>query len=353
MLDLDAPGRFPEVDMHGTLAQMDEFPQQCAEGWRIAQDIRLPNGYGEVDQVVVCGLGGSGIGGELLRTLLLPECRVPVIVHRDYGVPAFVNKRTLVLVCSHSGTTEEVLSAFGAAQRAGAAIACVTSGGTLEQRAKETGIPVFRYVFGGWPRAALGYSLMGQLGLVQAAGLLADQSAAVAEAVQVMTDWQAELTAHVPVERNVAKQMARSLYGRIAVVYGAEHLGEVARRWKGQINENSKSAAVSDLLPEANHNSVVGYELPAEQQRWLHYVLLDSSSYHPRVAPRIELTRELLEKGGIPCSVVKARGKSRLAQMLGVAHFVDYVSYFLAMLYETDPWSIASIQLVKEYMSKL
>jgi glucose/mannose-6-phosphate isomerase len=353
MLDLDSPERFKGLDPKGMLAQMDDFPQQCARGWTIGQGVRVPDSYRTVGCIVVCGLGGSGIGGDLLRTLLLPECRLPVIVHRDYNVPEFVNESSLCIVCSHSGNTEEALSAFHAARERGARVACVTSGGALASLAQEHGTPLYRYQFEAQPRAALGYSLMGQLSIVQAARHVSDKSDDVAEAVRIMLEWQAEISAEVPLQRNAAKQMAQSLYQRIPVIYGAEHLSEVARRWKGQINENSKSSAIWDVLPEANHNSVVGYEYPKQQPSWLHFVLLGSDLYHPRVAPRIRLTRDLLAGTHVPCTIVEARGESRLAQMLAVAHFADYASYYLAMLYGTDPWSIAKIERVKEYMASL
>jgi glucose/mannose-6-phosphate isomerase len=347
MRDLDAWGRFAVLDPKGMLSCIRDLPCQCEDGWTKVHQLALPENYGNVDEVVILGMGGSAIGGDLLRALLLPECPVPIVVHRDYGLPAHVSDRSLVIACSYSGNTEETLLGFGLAVERGAQVVSVTTGGELAQRSTELGLPLCRYEYEAQPRAALGYSLMIPLGILEIVGLIGDQSEDVAEAVAVMRAWQQEISETIPAAQNAAKTLAAELYGHLPVIYGAEHLSEVARRWKGQFNENSKSWGVFDILPELNHNTVAGYALPKELAELAVVILLTSTLYHPRLRLRFDITRGLLEQHGFAWKTIEARGQSALAQALSIIHFGDYVSYYLAMLNHVDPWSIGNIDLVK------
>jgi len=352
MPDLDAPQEFAACDPRGMLAFVAGLPQQCTEAWDRVQGFKLPDEYRRVRQVVVLGLGGSAIGADLLRGLLAEECPVPVMVHRDYGLPAFVDAHTLVIASSYSGNTEETLSGFDEARRRGSRLLAVTTGGTLAQRARAWDIPLYLFHYETQPRAALGYSLLSLLGIVQHLGLVGVKSNDVAEAISVMKQWQEEIQPAVPTSANLAKSLARELYERLPVVYAAEHLSEVARRWKGQCNENSKSWAVYDVAPELMHNTVAGYPYPPGLRDSLFVVVLQAPSNHPRVQLRFKLVCELLQRDGFRYRVIEARGQSRLAQMLSAVHLGDYVSYYLAMLYDADPWTIANIDLLKERLSK-
>ena len=351
MRDLDAPERFAALDPTGMLSCIQDLPAQCEHGYALVHELALREAVADVDQVVILGMGGSAIGGDLLRALLLPECQVPIIVHRDYGLPAYVGARSLVIACSYSGNTEETLLGFAQAVERKARVVSVTTGGELAHRSKALGIPLCEYAYESQPRAALGYSLTTPLGILEMAGLVASKAEDVAEAVAVMRDWQQEINETVPTSENAAKLLAQQLHGHLPVIYGAEHLSEVARRWKGQLNENSKSWGVFDVLPELNHNTVVGYGLPAELSELAAVVLLASDLYHQRVRLRLEITRELLDLEGIRWHTVEARGQSALAQMLSVIHFGDYVSYYLAMLHDVDPWSIGNIDFVKRRLA--
>ncbi len=347
MRDLDAHAQFAQLDPRGMLTHIAELPQQCEHGWSLVMQQGLPDAYHRPGQIVLLGVGGSAIGGDLLRTLVMQESPVPIVVHRDYALPAFVNRNTLVVVSSYSGNTEEALAGFEAALHSAARVMAITTGGELARRANEGGLPLWTYDYQAQPRAALGYSLMFLLGAMQHLDLVSNKSGDVAEAVTVMRQWQSQIKESVPEAENPAKQLARRLYHRLPVVYAAEHLSEVARRWKGQFNENSKSWGVFDVLPELNHNTVVGYPLPPGLSRLAHVVMLTSPQNHPRVLLRFDITRELLEGHGYGHDLIKARGQSLLAQALSTIHFGDYVSFYLAMLNGVDPWAIGNIELVK------
>jgi glucose/mannose-6-phosphate isomerase len=352
MPDLDAPQQFAAYDPKGMLAHIAALPQQCTQAWNEIQRMTLPGDYRGAGRVVFLGLGGSAIGADLLRGLLAEDCPVPLTVHRDYGVPGWVDSRSLVIASSHSGNTEETLSGFDEAWARGARLLAVTTGGELARRARERGVPLYVYGYEAQPRAALGYSLLSLLGVMQYLGFIDDKSSDVAGAVDEMKRWQAEIEPAVPSSTNVAKSLAKELYSRLPMVYGAEHLAEVARRWKGQFNENAKSWAMFDVAPELTHNSVAGYSCPAGLPEEVFVVVLVAASNHPRVQTRLNIVGELLGRNGFPHRVVQARGRSKLAQVLSSVHMGDYVSYYLAMLYNTDPWEIANIDWVKERLSR-
>jgi len=352
MPDLDAPASWSARDPQGMLKHVAELPLQCEIAWQAAREVDLPDEYRQVNQIVILGMGGSAIGADLLRTVVERECTVPISVHRNYGLPAFVDRFSLVMACSYSGNTEETLTGFESALQRRAKLVAVTTGGELARQAQLHGVPLYRYDYPAQPRAALGYSLIPLLEFVQRLGFIGDRSADMAEAVAVMRAWQAEIKESVPSATNAAKQLALKLYQKLPVVYGAEHLSEVARRWKGQFNENAKSWGIYDVLPELNHNTVAGYAFPQELPRLAHVVMLTSALNHPRVRVRFDITRDLLAQHGFACDTVEARGHSPLAQMLSTVHLGDYVSYYLSVLYDVDPWTIASIQFVKERLQQ-
>ena len=199
----------------------------------------------------------------------------------------------------------------------------------------------------------MGYSFTLLLGALWRLGLLRDYGADVDEACEVMLQWQDELKPEVWTDTNPAKQMAWNLIDRAPVVYGAGFLSAVARRWKGQFNENSKNWAAWDELPELNHNAVVGYGLPDSVREHVAVIMLRSSYDHPRIKARWGVTLDLLQKEDISVYPLDGLGRSKLAQMLSLIHFGDYASYYLAMLNRTDPTPVRSIDYLKQRLAQL
>ncbi len=351
MHELDNLSLLATIDPDDMRQRIAGLPQQCRDAWARIVELPLPDDERPIENVVVLGIGGSAIGGDLMRTLVAPRCPVPVLVNRDYTLPAFVGPHTLVIVSSYSGNTEETLTAMTLARQAGARLVALATGGQLAARAREWGVPLFSYDYRAQPRAALGYSLLPLLGLLARLGLIADQAADVQEAVAVMEGWQAELRETVPFERNAAKQLAARLHGRLPVIYGGGYLSEVARRWKGQFNENAKNWAVFEQMPELNHNAVAGYDWPAALRSQIVVVMLRSALDTPRNQLRFEVTAEILTQKGVACEMVHARGERPLAQVLSAVHFGDYVSYYLAVLNRADPTPIEAIVYLKKRLA--
>ena len=352
MVDLDNASVYRQYDKSGMLNHLHGFPEQCQKAWEKVLKFELPREYTKISNVIIAGMGGSAIGGDIVRPLALAESKLPVRVHRDYGLPAFVDESTLVIASSYSGNTEETLSAFTESLKTRARKLAITSGGKLKHLAENEGIPAFVIDYQAPPRAALPHSLIPLVGIFQKLGLLGDKSADVQEAVDILKKLSRDLIETKPLASNPAKQLAAKLWERIAVIYGAEMLTEVAQRWKGEFNENSKAWAFFESFPELNHNAVVGYEFPIEAKEKIFVLMLRSSSLHPRNLLRYDVTAKLLARAGIAHEFAEARGKSALAQVLSLILLGDYSSFYLAMLNEVDPTSIDAINFIKQYLAR-
>ena len=351
MLNLDDPTRFRELDPGNMLDRIRELAQQCERAWDAVMAFALPESYADLDGVIVLGMGGSAIGGNLAGALARAESPVPCTVSRDYTLPAWAGPRTVVIASSYSGNTEETLSAFEEAVARGARLIVLTTGGRLAARAQELRLPLLTFSYESQPRAALGYSFISLVGLFQKLGLLTDKCHDLAEAMRAMRRLQPTIDAPVPQAENPAKQLAASLRQHFVVVYGAGHLGPVARRWRGQFAENSKAWAAYEELPELDHNAVVGYEHPVALRDDVAVVLLTSTLYHPRVQVRVQVTADLLARQGIPHHTIQVQAESPLAQMLWAIHYGDFATYYLAMLYGADPTPVKTILYLKEQLA--
>ncbi len=351
-INLDDIKIYTRIDPDGMLARIKELGMQCRQAWQSAMHFGLPEDYRKVNKVVVLGMGGSAIGGDLVRTLVQEEAKVPVIIHRDYGLPAYVDDATLLIASSYSGNTEETLSAFEPALKTGAKKIAITTGGKLQQLAEKQNVPVFKIEYKAQPRAALGFSFIPTLGILQKLELIKDKSADVKETVDVLENMASRLDENSPAKSNPAKQIAQRLYGNLPVVFGAGIAAEAAHRWKTQLNENSKSWAFYEVFPELNHNATVGFPLPKELVAKIRVILLRSPTYNARVKLRYDVTSGLLKQAGVPFEFVDGEGASPLAQMCSLISLGDYVSYYLAVLYQVDPSPVKAINYLKEQLGK-
>jgi glucose/mannose-6-phosphate isomerase len=296
-------------------------------------------------------MGGSAIGADLLAAYIAPACPVPVIVHRDYGLPAWAHgPETLVIASSHSGNTEETLEAFNAALQNKCRLMAVATGGKLAERAAQAKIPLWKFEHRGQPRAAVGFSFGLLLAVFARLGLIPDPAKELAGAVAAMKKQQETLRADVPVAHNPAKRLAGQLVGRWVNVYGSGCLAPVARRWKGQVNEIAKAGAGFEVLPEADHNALAGLLNPADVLSRTTTLFLRAPSDHPRNHLRAELTRQEFMLEGLNTDVYEAQGESPLAHIWTTLHFGDYTAYFLAMGYGTDPTPVDALENFKAAM---
>lgn len=351
-MDLDNLERFKQLDPDGMYEHIQSLPDQISAGWKLGLSQPLPAMKG-IEAVVVAGVGGSAIGADLIIAYLTTKCPVPIVVHRDYGLPAWAKgAKTLVVASSHSGNTEETLSAFEAAQENGCQIVAISRGGKLEAAAQAAGVPFWRFEHNGAPRAAVGVSSSLFLALLFRLGLIADPGAELAAAVQAMKAQQAELAAEVPVAKNPAKRLAGQLMNRHIYVVGSDYMAPIARRWKGQFSEVAKAWAQFEFLPEADHSTLAGIFNPQEILARMMALFVVAESDHPRNKLRAELTRKKFMQEGINTDVYQAKGESPLAHIWTALHFGDYLSFYLAMAYGEDPTPIAAIESLKVEMKR-
>jgi glucose/mannose-6-phosphate isomerase len=347
MNSLDDFQKFSQIDSQNMLGEINNLPSQLQQAWEMGNQLPLPP-ISNIQQVLVAGMGGSAIGADLLGAYLEPLGRVPFVVQRDYTLPAWANSpATLVIASSHSGNTEETLSVFEQAIAAGCSVAAICTGGKLAELAESQGIPLWRFKHTGQPRAAVGFSFGLLLAMLSRLGLLPDPSAELRDATQAMRQQQQTLLAEVPVTSNPAKRLAGQLINRWVVVMGSGFLAPVARRWKGQISEVSKTWAQFEFLPEADHNTLAGVENPPSMLSQTMIIFLKAPLDHPQNILRNDLTRQTFMLAGLGTDYFQAKGESRLAQMWTTLHFGDYVSYYLAMAYGVDPTPVPAIESLK------
>lgn len=342
-------------DMMGAICGL---PEQCDGARRIARDAALPGLSGRTfSSIVLAGLGGSAIGGDLLRATYGAQLKVPMEVVRDYHLPNYVGPQTLVLASSNSGNTEETLSAYDQARTQRATVVAFSTGGELERRARNDGVALVKFPGGLQPRAALGYSFVPPLVVLARIGLLPEMLLDdIDEAIAALRDVRAECGPDRDAGSNQAKRLAASWVGKIPVIYGSQgERGVVAYRWKTQINENAKAYAVANVFPELNHNETVGFS-GADGQRIveaaLAVVILRDQSEPERIKRRVELTKQII--GGRAASVdeVWSRGKSALARMLSLVYVGDFASCYLAYAYREDPTPVRVIERLKAELAK-
>ena len=310
-------------------------PEQVADAlWRTEAaripEREMPGG------LLVCGMGGSAVGGDLAAAAIGRRAVRPVRTSRGYAPEPWLGPETLVLCASYSGSTEETLACFDAAGEAGASRVALTTGGPLAERAREAGVPVIGVPSGMQPRASVVYMTVAALECAALCGVVTPLRAEIEAAGEAMA-------ASSERAEDAARGLAHTLRDTLPVVHGAELTAPLARRWKTQLNENAKVAAFASELPEANHNEIEGWAWAAENAP-LSAVLLTAPGAHPRVARRFELLAELLEGKGVPVARAEANGESGVEQVLSLVMLGDLVSVELAGLAGLDAEPVAAIE---------
>ncbi|HEX6061985.1 MAG TPA: bifunctional phosphoglucose/phosphomannose isomerase [Candidatus Limnocylindria bacterium] len=339
-----------KADPGDMLTKIKDLPLQIKDAWKIVSATTLPPAYGDVRNIIVLGMGGSAIGGEFAGALLTDELKVPLSVHRDYGVPSYIGRDSLVIVSSFSGNTEETLSGFDEAKKRGAKILAITTGGRLADEAKALRLPLITFGYHAQPRAALGYSLTLVMGALTKLGLVRDMGKEIEAALADVA--KLEERVHEGARTNDAKKMAIELVGKIPVIYGAGVMGVMARRVKDQWNENAKNWAHFDVMSELNHNAVVGFPHPPIARDAQVVLMLRSKRDNPRHKLRFDVTKELLDRSQIPHKDLQFDGGSLLSEVLQMTYFTDYVSFYVSLLNGADPSPVTSIDYLKDRLAK-
>lgn len=340
-----------QLDKGNTLGSIEMLGDQIQHVWSLAQELQLDTSYRDVDKVVVCGMGGSALGTHVIQTVFKDELTVPVIIAPDYTVPNFVNKHTLVVASSYSGTTEETLSAVKDAQQKGAKITGITSGGALAAFFRQNQYPALifepTYNPSNSPRMALGYSIFGQIALFIQTGLLTINQQDYQNVLNTIAQVQLQCSQHVDRDNNPAKILAYQMRGRVPVITVAEHLEGIAHVIANQINENAKNYSEYRVIPELNHHLMEGLRYPETNEQNLFFLTVHSDLYLKSNQKRMSLTEEVLQKQQIEYLLHKTTGQSKLAQAFELLLFGSYAAFYLAMLNNLDPTPIPWVDWFK------
>jgi glucose/mannose-6-phosphate isomerase len=340
------------VDRSGMYDHLRSFPDQVRHALEIAGTTKLRLRARGIDNIVLTGLGGSAIGGDLLRSYLAAELRVPFLVNRAYTLPRFVGRSSLVIVSSYSGNTEETLAAHREALRRNAKILCISSGGSTTTLAERKRSSIIRIPGGLPPRAALGYSFFPLLLALIRMGFIPKRDRDIRETLTLLGQLR-DAYADPTSAENRALQLAQQIRGRIGVVYSStERFDAVNTRWRGQMAENGKSLLFGNVLPEMNHNELVGWKALGEQMREMQVIFLRDRGDHPRIQRRLEITKEVLAGQTAHIAEVWTEGRSLLARMFSLICLGDWTSFYLAVLHGEDPTPIAVIEYLKNELGK-
>jgi len=350
--DLDDPGALAAVDPHDALGTVERIPEQWLEAITRARSCDgLPTRHG-INGLVYCGMGGSGIGGDILAAIAGETGSVPVTVVKGYQLPAWIGPNTLVICASYSGNTEETLACFEEASDRKARIIVIATGGALAERARSRGVALLSPVEDLQPRQALASLAVPALVIAEQLGLIADIAADLTETEGVLAGRVALYGRDVATENNDAKKIALELDGKLPLIWGQEPLlGVAAVRWRTQLNENAKVAAFSSTVPELDHNEVVGYEQGSPGIAGIAIVALRMPAENPRISRRIDETLERVR--GLVATTVEARavGESALARVMSAVLLGDFVSVYLAVRRGVDPTPVTAIDELKRRLS--
>ncbi len=333
-----------KIDKSNMLELIENFDAQCIEANNIAVKKLPAKNY---DCIVCAGMGGSAIAGDILKQLVEINSSIPFIVHRNYGLPAFITEKSLVLAVSYSGDTEETLSAFKEAIRRGSTVVSLSSGGKLEKISKMEGMIHIKIPAGQPPRCSLGYIFFPLAKLLEKSGYIEK-----VDAVKIgKTAEQLKAVYGINSEENRAKNFARTMHGKNIIIYSGELLSPAATRWKTQFAENSKHMAFLNLFPEMNHNEIMAWNFPAHFiEKCLVFFLRDRDD-NDRVKLRMDLTKDILRSKKISVYDIESEGKKPVERIFSLVMLGDWISFYLALLNGVDPTEIREITDLKKKLA--
>jgi glucose/mannose-6-phosphate isomerase len=321
------------------------FPEQLGEALLLAEKIHLNKHHAPFRSIFISGLGGSGIGGGYVQDFVRSSCKLPVVVSKGYHAPAWVNKHTFAICSSYSGNTEETLHTLEQLLGSGAKIVCIASGGKLIETAQKHNLDYVQLP-GGWssPRACLGYSIVAQMGVLRAAKLIPGRLLnAFRPAQKLLVRDDADI-------RKRAAKIAGFLAEKTPVIYAPDQMEAVAVRWRQQINENAKMLCWHHVVPEMNHNELVGWR---NNRPELAVVWIRNRDDFDRTALRMNINKEIVEHFTGTSIEVWSKGKSLIEKALYLTHLGDWVSYYLAEIRQVDPVEIKVIDYLKGELAKV
>jgi glucose/mannose-6-phosphate isomerase len=317
-----------------------DFPKQLTKGWELAKDIKLDKQF---KNVIICGMGGSALPADIL--LSITKLSVPLMVHKNYGLPYYASKNSLVICISYSGNTEETVSALQEAVEKNISAIVICTGGTLEEIAKENTLPFVKIPSGIQPRSAIGYLFSALCAILANQGIMKNMSAEITEAAKDLPDIIVKMEEH-------GKQLAEKLEKKIPVIYASEQHKALAEVWKIRFNENTKTPAFYNFFPELNHNEMTGFGTLKQSKVANFYAIILQDEYnHDQIKKRMDLTADILKECGINVSIIESKKGSETAKFFTSVALSDWTSYYLALKNDTDPTPVPMIEDFKKRLA--
>lgn len=358
MTNLDDIAAMKKLDPSGVLESTGMFADQCQQAWVEASTISFPENYKPIYNIVVCGMGGSRFTPKTIKELYRDRIKEPYEIVEDYTLPAYVDKDTLVILSSYSGTTEEVFACGQDALKRGAMISGVMKKGDskITSFLKEKGATAYffdpKHNPCGQPRIGGGYLLMGHLGLLKALKLIDIDNKEVTDAIDYSRMTAKQYEPGVATAQNTAKQLAMKLKDTHPFIITSEFLRGFGNGFANQINETAKLISDPRFIPELNHHLMEGLKRPDNLHTNGLFVFMESSLYSPSIKKRFIITHDVVKKQNVKTHCVKLTGPTPLAQVLEAYTLSGYTTFYLAMLYDTDPVAIPWVDYFKEQLAK-
>jgi len=336
-------------------SSLDRFADQLRDGWKQAERVKTPTTHKKITSIAICGMGGSHLGADILRSALSNSLCVPMTIVADYSLPAWVNSQTLVICSSYSGSTEETLSALQAALKRRAKIVVVTNGGALAKIAQQKKLPLYQYTAtenpSGQPRLGVAYGMMAMLSLLRKLGVVKVSPAEIERLPVIAWEATKRYSTTKPLKNNPAKQLAASWKNSIPLMIGAEWAGGNLHSLNNQINENAKTFVDWKLLPDLNHHLLEGLRNRAITKQ-IHALMILDSTYNTRTQRRFVLTTKILKQLGAKVSTYSPRGETPLEKAIDLLAFGGYVSWYFAAVRNVKPADIPTVDYLKQQLAK-
>ena len=356
MPNLDNPKQFAKNDPKDVLGSIAATPEQIKDAWEQVQSVKLPDNYKNIKRIVINGMGGSGLGTHVLQSVFFSDLKVPLGNIHSYDIPGMVDKETLYIVSSYSGTTEEILESYKQAKKAGAKIIGLAGGGYLAKQIQSGTLPGFLFESNfnkcGEPRIGLPYSIIGMLGIFQKLNLIKVNDADIKKIILNLKKLNKNLSADIKIKNNKAKQFAKGLSGKIPVIITADFFAGNAHIIANQLNESSKNFSAYHIISELNHHLLEGLSFPKNNSRNLKFVFFNSSLNSPRLAKRVKITQDILSQQKIEFLNYNLPGNTKLEQSFSMLLFGSYLSYYLGVLNDVNPAAIPYVDYFKERLKR-
>lgn len=353
---LDNKEKIRQFDAQNMLGSLELLGKQIEEVLAQVKKVRLPSAYKKISNIVVLGMGGSALGAHIIKFVFHKELKVPVEIINGYTAPGFSGPKTLAIVSSYSGNTEEVLHAAQDAKNKKTKVLVICAGGKLADWAKQNKVPALVFSVNnnpcGSPRMGLGYSIFGQMALFAMAGVLRLSSAEIKKVLQTAAKYNALFGVNNSTEKNQAKQLAEKLREKSIWFGASEHLAGNAHAAANQFNENAKRFSGYFLLPEMNHHLMEGMIYPGSNSQTIKFMFLESGLYDKRIAKRYAITKQVLDKSKIEYSSYVCQEKTRLLQACETLVLSGYLSFYSAILQGIDPTAIPFVDFFKAQLKK-